>query len=62
MFTGVITTPRTPIQLYNAEILATNISRRLLILNSETAKNRNLANDPSNTRVPVENIANDVLF
>ena len=62
MFTGVITTHRTPTQLYNAEILAIDISRRLFILNSETAKNRNLVNDPSNTRVPVEKIANDVKF
>ena len=60
--TGVITTPRTPMQLYSAEILAIDISRRLFILNSETAKNRNLVNEPSSTSVPVENIANDVKF
>ncbi len=60
--TGVMTTPRTPIQLYIAAILAINVSKPKFVLNCEIPKKRNLVSDPSKTKVPVEKIANDIKF
>lgn len=60
--TGVITTPRTPMQLYIAVILAIKVSNPKFVLNCEIPKKRNLASDPSKTKVPVEKITNDVKF